>query len=126
MIPIEIIALIFIIVAVIKILVILSKPEAWVNFVKKFWNVPILTSGICLVLAGVVLYYLIQSGMTIVQIFAVTGFISLLMGAGIGIYAKEVIGVAVKLMKKGIMKKAWLYTLIWMILLIWGLKELFW
>lgn len=122
--PIGIIALILIIVSAIKIVVILVNPKSWADVVKKIWANPMVTSIISLILAAIVLYYLIQSGLTIVQILAVTAFVGLLMAVGIGIYANEVISMATKMLKKGILKKAWLYTLIWIILLIWGVKEL--
>lgn len=123
--PIEIIALIFIIVAAIKILVILVKPKAWLDMVvKKVWVSPFITGLICLVLAIIVLYYLIQE-LTIIQIFAVMGFVGLLAGVGIAAYAKEIVGLAGKLMNKGIVKRAWLQIIIWIILIIWGLYTLF-
>ena len=123
--PIGIIALILIIVSAIKIIVILVNPKSWADLVKKIWVNPMVTSIVSLILAAIVLYYLIQSGLTIVQILAVTAFVALLMAVGIGIYAKEVISIATKMLKKGILKRAWLYTLIWIILLIWGAYELF-
>lgn len=124
--PIEIIALIVIIVSVIKILVILVKPKIWVDsVVKRVWANPMIMSIISLVLAAIVLYYLIQSGLTIVQILAVTAFVSLLIAIGVGTYANELISMAAKMLKKGIMKKAWLYIIIWIVLLVWGAYELF-
>ncbi len=124
--PIEIIALILIIVSAIKIVVILVNPKSWADIVKKLWANPIITSIISFILAAIVLYYLVWiEGITIVQILAVTAFVALLMAVGIGIYAKEVISMSTKMLKKGILKKAWLYTIIWILLLIWGAKELF-
>jgi len=124
--PIEIIASIIIIFSAIKIVVILVKPGAWMNFVKKIWSNPMITSVVSFILAAIVLYYLVWiEGITIVQIFAVTAFIVLLMAVGIGMYANEVISMGTKMLKKGIMKKAWFYTLIWVALMIWGAKELF-
>lgn len=123
--PIGIIALILILVSAIKIVVILVNPKSWADVVKKIWANPMVMSIVSLILAAIVLYYLIQSGLTIVQILAVTAFVGLLMAVGIGIYANEVISMATKMLKKGLMKKAWLYTLIWIILLIWGAYELF-
>ncbi len=123
--PIGIIALILIIVSAVKIIVILVNPKSWAEFVKKIWANPMITSTISLILAAIVLYYLIQSGLTIVQILAVTAFVALLMAVGIGMYATEVISMATKMLKKGILKKAWFYTLIWIALIVWGAYELF-
>lgn len=123
--PIEIIALIVIIIFAIKIIVILVNPKSWADIVKKVWVNPMVMSIVSLILAAIVLYYLIQSGLTIVQILAVTAFVGLLMAVGIGIYANEVISMAIKMLKKGLMKRAWFYTLIWIALIVWGAYELF-
>ncbi len=124
--PIEIIALILIIFSAIKILVISVNPKSWADFVKKIWAKPMVTSVISLILAAVVLYYLVWiEEITIVQILAVTAFVALLMAVGIGMYAKEVIGMATKMLKKGILKRAWFYTLLWVALIAWGAYELF-
>ena len=124
--PIEIIALIIILASAIKIVVILVKPGAWADLVKKIWAKPIVISIVSLILAALVLYYLVWvEGLTIVQILAVTAFVALLMAVGVGMYAKEVIGMATKMLKKGIMKRAWLYTLLWVALIAWGAYELF-
>lgn len=124
--PTEIMALIIIIISAIKIIVILVNPKSWADFVKKIWANSMVTSIIALILAIIVLYYLVWvEGMTIVQILAVSLFVVLLMAVGIGIYAKEVVSMATKMLKKGVLKKAWFYTLIWIVLLVWGAKELF-
>ena len=122
--PVEIIALILIIVSAIKIVTILIKPQAWANLTKKLWVNPMVMAGISLILAAVVLYYLLQE-LTIVQILASMAFLALLAAVGLGIYAKEVMSLATKMLKKGIMKRAWLYTLLWIVLILWGAKELF-
>ncbi len=123
--PIEIIALILIIISAIKIIVILVNPKSWADVVKKIWANPTLTSIIALILAAIVLYYLVWiEGMTIVQIFAVTAFVVLLMAVGIGTYAKEVISMSTRMLKKGVLKRAWFYTLVWIVLMIWAIKEL--
>ena len=123
--PVEIMALILIAVSAVKIIVILIKPSAWMNgVVKKVWAKPMLAMVISLILAGIALYYLLQE-LTIVQILAATLFVALLMAVGIGIYSKEMLSAAGKLMKQGIVKKSWLYIIIWIILLGWGAKELF-
>ncbi len=122
---IEVMALIVVVAAAIKILVILVKPKAWVGIVKKIWVNSALVGIVSLVLAAVVLYYLMQAGITIVQIFAVMLFIALLAAVSAAVYSKEIMGLAQKLLKdKNILKKAWLAILVWIILIIWALKEL--
>ena len=124
---IENIALILIAVSLIKLIVISIKPMAWYNgVVKKIYKPSKATPYIFLILSLIVLYYLIQGGLTIVQILAVTLFVSLFMGVGFSIYSEELLKLADKVYKKGnIMKKYWHITIIWIILLLWGLKELF-
>ena len=74
------------------------------------------------ILAAVVLYYLLEAGITIVQILAVTVFVSLLLGIGFMKYMDHLL----KLFPKNYtIKDQWFYVLIWVILLLWGIKELF-
>lgn len=124
--PVETIALIIIVVSVIKILVLLVKPEAWMNFAKGVYAKPEATSIVALILGAVVLWYLTQSGISIVEILAVTAFVALLVMVGL---AKEVGPLMKKyeaMVKRGnLWKEYWFYTLIWVILLLWGIKELF-
>ena len=48
------------------------------------------------------------------------------MAVGVAVYAKEVLGVARKLLKdRKIIKRSWLYLILWIALMIWGFKELF-
>ena len=124
--PIETIALIIIIIGAIKILVLLVKPMAWMNFSKKVYLTnPMLTKMIYLILGVIVLYYLLQE-MTVVQILAVAAFMSLFIGVAlmpiIGDLYKKYEGI----IKKGnLWKDSWIYTLIWIALMALGIKELF-
>ena len=123
--PIEIIALILIIVSAIKIIVILINPTSWMGFAKKIWSNVALMMIVALILAGVVLYYLLQE-LTIVQILATATFVSLLIVIGLAKHVKPLISTYEKTIKgKGMIKEYWLYMLIWIVLLAWGAKELF-
>jgi len=108
-----------------KILVILIKPKAWVRFTAKLYSNPQITSIISLVLAMVILYFLLISGLTIVQILAVTLFVALLMLAGLAPYIKKLIPWIEKQDLRQIMKDTWLYSLVWVGLITWGAIELF-
>ncbi len=123
--PIEWIAAILIVFAVVKILVLLVKPVAWMKFAKAIWSNAGVVKIVAFVLAGVVLYYLDASGITIVQIFAVTAFVALLAMVGLADEVEYFIKKYSVLVKTGkIWKKYWLYTIIWIALLIWGIKVL--
>ena len=123
--PVETIALIIIVIATIKILVLLIKPMAWMKFAEKIYSNSMLTQLIGFVLAGIVFYYLLQE-MTVVQILAVAAFISLLIGVGLMPIMGDLVKKYEGIIKKGnIWKDSWLYTLIWVALMAWGAKELF-
>ncbi|MBS3124540.1 hypothetical protein J4437_07990 [Candidatus Woesearchaeota archaeon] len=122
---IETLAWVFFIVAAVKLIVVLVSPKIWLNsVVRKIWKNSFLAGLVSFVLAVVCLYILLQE-LTIVQIFAVMLFVSLLAALGIAAYSKEVVGLAEKLMKdKKILKKSWFYLLIWIALVVWGLAAL--
>ncbi|MFA5174501.1 MAG: hypothetical protein WC438_04950 [Candidatus Pacearchaeota archaeon] len=124
--PIEIMALILAIVSSLKLIVILIKPKAWYDdIVKPIWSKPMLTGLISLILAGITLYYLLQT-MTIINIFAVMLFVVFLMAVGFSFYQKEVLDLATKMLKnKAMLKKAWFYILIWIVLVLWVFYALF-
>ena len=116
-------ALVIIVASLIKIAFILIKPKAWMNFAAKLWRKPKVTGTISLILSAVVLYYLLTE-INIVQIFAVLLFFSLFMMAGHSPDIKDLIVITRKNMKK-IIKESRLYILIWLLLIIWVLWEIF-
>ncbi len=124
--PIEIIAFIVLIAAAVKIIVLLINPKSWMKAVKPFYKNQVLITIIALILAAAVLYYLINSGITIVQIFAVMAFVALVACISVAAYAGELFAMADKMLKgKKILKKAWLSIVVWIILVVWGFLVLF-
>ncbi|MCK5043765.1 hypothetical protein KAR52_02065 [Candidatus Pacearchaeota archaeon] len=124
--PVEIIALILIIIATIKILVLLIKPQAWMNFAQCFYKKPIVARTVSLVLGGVIFYYLITAGISVVEILAVTAFVAMLMVFGLASQIKPLIAKYKAQIKKGkLWKDNWLYTLLWIALMVWGILVLF-
>lgn len=75
-------------------------------------------------LAGLVLYALLQSGLTIVQILAVSLFTSLLLIPGFSPYMGEVLRALEGQTFGRMMREQWHYTLVWTVLLFWGAYEL--
>jgi len=123
--PVEIIALIVVVLAVVKMVVLLVKPSAWMNLAKSVWAKHGVVKVVSFVLAAIVLYYLIISGITIVQIMAVTAFVALLIMIGLASEVGPLIKKYDAMIKKGnIWKEYWLYALIWIILIVWAGKEL--
>jgi len=125
---IEILALIVVVIAVIKLVVVLIKPKAWYNgVIRPIYSVPTLTTIVAFILAVVVLTYLI-SQLTMTQIFASMLFVILLMVMSFATFSKEVLAMAQKLYKEGvtsILRRAWFQIIIWLILLIWVVREIF-
>jgi len=123
---IDIMAVIFLAAVTAKLIIVLVSPHSWFETAKKVWKYPGLTMLISLALAILTLYYLLDSGMTMAQIFAVMLFVTLLGATGVAFYSKELMDLADKMMKnKNLVKKSWLYVLIWIVLIIWGIKEIF-
>ena len=124
--PIENIALVLIVLATIKMLVLVIKPQAWMNFVRWLYQKPPVTKFVAAILAGVILYYLINSDMTIVQILAVSLFMAMLFVVGLAEDIKPFIRKYEAQIKAGKMwQKHWFYTLLWIALLVWGALVLF-
>lgn len=121
----EILALILIAITVIKLIVFLISPQLWYRFVEKLYIKPQLVSVVALLLAALVLYFLVVSGVTIVEILAVCLFVVLLMAIGIAKYADKIIGWAKEQDIVFIVKELWLYTLVWILLLAWGIQQIF-
>ncbi|MBI2103176.1 hypothetical protein HYT55_05010 [Candidatus Woesearchaeota archaeon] len=121
----EILATIIIAIAVIKLVVLSISPKAWYSFAGKLYTKPKVTSFIALVLAGIVFYFLQRAGTGIIEVFAVMLFVSLLMVVSLARYVKTIIEFYTKKSKKNLWKEHWLDTLAWIVLLIWGIKELF-
>ena len=122
---IEIIALVFVLAGLVKIFIILVKRNSWASFVKSIYSKPNVLMLVELVLAGIVLYYLSQSGLTIVQIMACVVLGALLTGMTFAAYGKELISPMIKLLKTNAWKKAWIPILVWIILMVWTLGKLF-
>ena len=119
-------ALIVALAVLVKLIVILIKPRAWLDIIKPIYKNTALTTIVSLILAAVVFYYLRLAGITIVQIFAIMLFMALLMVSGVAAYSNELVKMAEKMLKdKAVIKKAWLPIVIWLVLSIWVLIELF-
>lgn len=123
--PIEIIALIFVVIGIIKLITLLINPSKWIKVIDTVYKKPAITMIIALILAAIMLNYLLAE-LTIVQIFAVMAFLGSLMILNIVNYSKEISTLAKKILKdKNILKKAWLSTIIWIALMFWVLYAIF-
>ena len=121
---IDVFAALLILLAVVKLILLSINAPAWLAAAKALYAKPTATATVSYLLAGVVLYGLLQSGLTIVQILAVCLFVVLLLIPGFAPYMGEVLrGLEGKTFRQ-LLRDQWLYTLIWMILLGWGVCAL--
>ncbi len=120
----EILALILIAITAIKLLVFIFNPQWWYSFIEKMYKYPPITSFIAFVLAMVVLYLLQVSGVSIVEILAVSLFIALLIAIGFAKYSEKLISWVKEQDIVLVLKEVWLYTLVWLLLLAWGVGEI--
>ena len=122
----ETLSWVFIVILAVKLSVLLIKPKSWLDLVDKIYINPIVTMIVYAILAYLTLDILISSGITYVQIFAVTVFIVFLMGMSITIYWKDMSKLADKLLKnKHFWRKAWFPALIWVLLAVLTLNEMY-
>ncbi|MFI5247372.1 MAG: hypothetical protein ACHQWV_02325 [Nitrospirales bacterium] len=117
---IDILAGLLILLAVVKLILLSINAPTWLAAAKALYARPTITATISYLLAGVVLYVLLQSGLTIVQILAVCLFVMLLLIPGLAPYMGEVLRAVEGKTFRQILLGQWLYTLVWMILLGWG------
>ena len=120
----EVLALILIAITAIKLLFFLVNPQWWYSFIEKVYSNPPITSLITFVLAMVVLYFLVLSGISIVDILAVSLFIALLITIGLAKYTDKLIPWVREQNIVLVLKEIWLYTLVWLLLIAWGAGEL--
>ena len=116
-------ALVLAVIVIVKLVVISINAKSWMRFSKNLFVKPWLTTTVSLVLALVVLYYLLVE-LTIVQIFATMLFLTLLMASSMTHLAKDLYKTVGKNLQVKI-KDMWLSIIIWFILSIWVLIQLF-
>lgn len=122
---IEIIAMLVAVLSIIKIVLVIFNRKMWYNNVVRpiYGNVNVSTP-IFLLLAVIVFWYIFQFA-SLVFIFAVAGFIALIMAFGFMIYVKELTPILKKVYDKKINGWIMIYALIWLILSVGVLLEIF-
>jgi len=123
--PIKIIALVFVVFALLKLVVILINPLSWKPVIKACYSRPQYTQLIALIVGIIILHFLLKE-LTIVQIFASMTFMMALMMVQFAAYGKELINFTDKFFEdRNVLKKAWFSIMIWILLMIWVVVELF-
>ncbi len=121
---IELFAVLLILLAIVKIVLLSVHAPAWLGVTRALYANPALTALLSYALAGMVLYGLMESGLTIVQILAVSLFVVLLIIPGFAPYMDDVLRRLEGKTFGNLLREQWLYTLVWVILLGWGLWAL--
>ena len=123
--PVKIIALVFIVFVLVKLLVICIDPASWKSVIKAIYVKPLYTICLSLIAASVVLTFLLQE-MTIVQIFAAMTFMMALMMVQFAALGNDIVELSDRFFNdRNIIKKIWLSLSIWGVLIVWVLYELF-
>ncbi|MDZ4165450.1 MAG: hypothetical protein U1C55_10010 [Smithellaceae bacterium] len=120
----EILALIVILISIVKLVFVFVDLRSWLGFTRRLYAKPTRIALISLVLAVFVLFLLILSGLTIVQILAVCLFFVLLVAAGFAPYYTKILDLFGDLDLTAAMKNQWHYLALWIILMGWGLVEI--
>jgi hypothetical protein len=122
--PVQWIAFLITALTLIKLIVVIINKKTWVDIVIPLYKNGKNWSLVFLILSLAVLYYLLQE-LSIVQIMAVIGFIALFGGFAAMQYSKELLDIAKKMTKQKFSGALWFYIILWLILALWALKELF-
>ncbi len=120
---IEILATIFAVIVIVKLAVFTAKPGLWMKWAKGMLKNELLITLIYFVLAVIIGYYIFAE-LTVVQVAAVTLWVSMLIGIGFVPYSRILLKTSDELLSVGI-SKAWLAMLIWAVLAIWVLYVVF-
>ncbi len=118
--PIEVMALIFVLLGIAKLVAVFVSPRSWLKVVRIVYKIPWITAIVALVLVFVTLGYLLIE-LTIVQVFAVMLFVCFLMMLGWAPLSKEMIEFKERLATRTNLKRLWLAIAVWIILLVWAL-----
>lgn len=123
----EVIATIFAIFVLVKIVVVLINPRSWMEKVAKplLGNPPLARA----VYAGLALVtgYVVLTSLNIVDVFAVMLFTAFLMGLGMLPYAEAMLKIAEEksATRAELLRNAWLPIVIWTVLALWVLTTVF-
>ena len=119
----EIVALIFSVIVIIKVLITFFNPSFTVRLQKSLFSFPKLVSWVSVILACIILSFLLRE-ITITQIFLSGMFILLIIVSGIAVFNKEIIILKESIISKFKVKDYWWYLVMWLILVVWVLEEI--
>jgi len=119
----ETLALMFATIIIVKFIVLLIRPKAWMNMADTMFKESKFTVWIYLALT-IILGYHIFNNFTIIQVAAVMLFTTVLIGLNYLPYRKHIMSMK-KELTGNFFKKSWLAIIIWSVLALWVLYSLF-
>ncbi len=121
--PTKVLATIFAVAVLVKLTLIICKPDLWMKLLDLIMKKYVRTMVIYMMLAAIVDYYVLTT-IHIIDVAAVMLFTSLLIGVSLAPYSTSLLKLREDVMSVGI-GKAWLPMLIWGILALWVLYAVF-
>jgi len=124
--PIEILAAIFAILVLVKLLFVAVNPKFWMKGVESILSNYVFTTVVYVLLA-IIIGYIVFKSLSIVQVAAVMLFTSVLIGLTLIPYSKEFLTLGKELTstQSKIFRKAWLAIVIWAGIAVWTLYAVF-
>ncbi len=121
---IEVIALIFALVSIIKIIFVVYNKKFWYEkVVEKVYGNPNISSYV-LVVIGILLFYLLLQEISIVQVFVSLIFASVFMGLGFLQYSEELKHLLKKIYSRNLSSWQLFYVLIWIMFVLFVVYEI--
>lgn len=120
---IEILATIFAVAVLLKLLILTVNPKLWMNIAGTFLGRPVWTTIIYLILTVIVGYFVLTR-VSIVDAAAVMLLTSLLIGVGAAPYSSTILKWREEMLSIGL-RRAWLGMVVWAALAAWVLYALF-
>ncbi|NJO56066.1 MAG: hypothetical protein HC834_06600 [Rhodospirillales bacterium] len=113
-------AAILIVLSLLKVCVMIINPRIWLDFAKRLYTRPPITSFVALLIAAGILLGLLRSGLDIVQILAVCLFVACLVVVGMAPYAPRLLVWFETQDMAQIIRSQGIYITAWVVLLGWG------
>ena len=115
----DLIALVFVVIAFIKLIVLVFNKKGWYNGVAKpVYSNPVL-SELLLLIIGATLFYFISQELTIVQIFATVGLAAVLFAIALLQYSHEFMTFIREVYDQEFSRIHWVHLIAWLALLVW-------
>ncbi|MBI2667958.1 hypothetical protein HYX17_04290 [Candidatus Woesearchaeota archaeon] len=120
----DLIALIFVVIALIKLIVLVFNKKGWYNSIAKpVYSNPML-SELFLLIVGAALFYFISQELTVVQIFAAVGLAAVLFAIAFLQYSHEFMTFMREVYDQEFNRIQWLHLIAWLAILAWVFYEI--